>query len=74
MSEKLPIEQNKKSNPYKIKFGDSLNLNSDWLIAQEIFRASGGNWVRAEDKRGNNRYFSHHEWYLLYTKFNKFKS
>lgn len=47
---------------------DSINLNGDHLVVQELFKASDVRWVRVTTKKGENRYFSEKEWLMLYFK------
>lgn len=49
----------------KINYDDSKLVNYSLLVVRELFTASDTRWVRAEDKRGDSKYFSEFEWLSL---------
>jgi hypothetical protein len=63
----------KKLDTYKIKLFDSIKLDGSIHVVEELFMATGIRWVRVTDKYARNRYYTHHEWYLLTLKTNRYK-
>lgn len=54
-----------KKNPPKIKYNDCKVVDYQLLVVKELFVVDNIRFVRVEDKRGDNKYFTEFEWLKL---------
>jgi len=51
-----------KPDKRKIKYDDCKMVNYQLLVVKELFVVDNIRFVRVEDKRGDNKYFTEFEW------------